>query len=98
MIDRGEMPLQSGFMLARIPQKLRQAYVDEARCLSFAEFRPIAADVIKRYTEAVKQGRMDDFYNADVKLQGHLRPLLEIEEEVAQHVVGPAMVVAERMV
>lgn len=96
MVDRGEMPLQSAFMLARIPPMLRKNYIEDACLMRAVDFRPLAADVIKRYTEAVKKGRMDEFYNADVKIQPHLRPLKELEAETIQHVVGPAMVAAEQ--
>ena len=49
IVDRGEISIQSAYMLAKIPRKLQANYLDQARTLSAREFRALAASVIKQY-------------------------------------------------
>jgi ParB/RepB/Spo0J family partition protein len=95
IVDRGEIPVRSAYMLAKIPQQLQKDYLDQARTLPSREFRVLAASVIKQFTEAVKQGKMEAFWCGDFKPQAHLRSLSDIQTEVERQDVGALLVVAE---
>ena len=96
MVDRGEIPIRSAYMLAKIPQQLQKDYLDQARALPSGEFRALAASVIKQFTEAVKQGKMEAFWCSDFKPQAHLRSLRDIQTEVQQQEIGALLVTAEQ--
>lgn len=96
MVDRGEVPVRSAYMLAKIPPRLQGDYLDRARMMPSREFRPLAASVIKQYAEAVKQGKMEAFWCGDFKPQAHLRSLREIRAEVQRQEVGALLVTAEQ--
>ena len=96
MVDRGEIPIQSAYMLAKIPQQLQKDYLDQARTLPSGEFRALAASVIKQFTEAVKQGKMEAFWCGEFQPQAHLRSLREIQSEAQRREVGALLVTAEQ--
>lgn len=96
MVDRGEIPIQSAYMLAKIPHHLQLNYLDQARTLPSREFRALAASVIKQFTEAVKQGKMKAFWCGEFRPQAHLRSLREIQSEAQRQEVGALLVTAEQ--
>ena len=96
MVDRGEIPAQSAYLLARIPPRLQHDYLDRARALPSREFRALAASVVKQYAEAVKQGKMEAFWCSDFRPQAHLRSLREIQSEAQRQEVGALLVTAEQ--
>lgn len=79
MVDRGEIPAENAYMLAKIPRSMQMHFVDRAKIMSRTEFRPIAAACVKRFMEAVKKGKMDAFYSDKFEPVAHLRSLREIE-------------------
>lgn len=96
MVDRGEMPVQSAMMVAKIPKSLRNNYVDAARTLPANEFKLLAGGVIKQYAETIKQGRMDAFYHIEVKPQPNLRQLSHILTEIDRREAGPLILASEK--
>ena len=81
MVDRGEIPAENAYMLAKIPRSMQMDYVDRAKIMSRQRVRPLAAACVKQYMEAVKQGKMDAFYADKFEPVAHLRSLSEIEKE-----------------
>jgi ParB/RepB/Spo0J family partition protein len=81
MVNRGEICLDNAYMLAKIPKSMQLDYVDQAKLMPPKQFKPIAAVCIKRFKEAVKQGKMDAFYSDKFQAVAHLRSLKEIEQE-----------------
>ena len=81
MVNRGEIPAENAYMLAKIPQSMQMDYVDRAKLMPPKEFRILAAACVKQFMEAVKQGKMDAFYSDKFRAVAHLRSLKEIEEE-----------------
>ncbi len=94
-VDRGEIVLQSAYMLAKMPQVLQTQYADQAKVMPAREFKPLAASIVKQFLEAVKQGCMDSFYKNEFKPTGHLRSLPEIEAEYRKQQVGGPLVVTD---
>jgi ParB/RepB/Spo0J family partition protein len=88
MVDRGKIPLQNAYMLAKIPKSMQKDYVDKAKIMPAKVFRPLAAACVKQFTEAVKQGKMDAFYADKFHAVAHLRSLKEIEVEILRKTLG----------
>ena len=80
-VDRGEIPLQNAYMLARLPDKLRSKHIKQSKTMGTKEFIPLIAGVLKQYKEVVRQGKLDLFFTNDFQPQPHLRPLKEIRTE-----------------
>ena len=80
MVDRGEIPAENAYMLAKIPRSMQMDYVDRAKIMPRKEFRILAAACVKQYMEAVKKGKMDAFYSDKFEPVAYLRSLKEIEE------------------
>lgn len=94
-LDRGELPIASAYMLAKIPEAIRQPYVTKALAMKAKEFRIVAAGVIKQYMECVHQGRLDERYLPEFKPVAHIRGLKELCQEIddlhaAAHVLTAA--------
>ncbi len=94
MVDRGEIPVRSAYMLAKIPLRLRGEYVSEAIALPTKRFQALAASVIKQFAECVAQGKMDARYLPEFRAQPHLRGLKEINGELNDPKVGATLIVA----
>jgi hypothetical protein len=77
-VDRGEVPLKSAFMLAKIPRHLQGKHLDQARTWKAREFCDLAAGVIKQFAEAVKQGKMEAFWTAEFKPHAFLRSVKDV--------------------
>jgi ParB/RepB/Spo0J family partition protein len=80
-VERGEMPLGSAYELARIPYKHQADFFDAARTMPVAEFRAMAQAFLKQFQEAVRQGKLDAFFNEDFKPVAHMRPLKDVLPE-----------------
>lgn len=95
LVDRGEIPIASAYMLAKMPRRFQLEFADRAKSLPVEQFRALAAGVIKEYMEAVRQGKLDRFYETRFTPQPHLRPLKEVLAELAAHAAEPSTIVAE---
>jgi ParB/RepB/Spo0J family partition protein len=95
MVDRGEIPAKSAYMLAKIRPKWRKEQVDNARLLPCKEFCGLAAQLIKQFAEQVQQGRQDERYEPDFNPHPYLRSLTEIKGELDSPQVGATIIVTE---
>ena len=95
MVDRGAIPIENAYMLAKIPRSMQRDYVDRAKLMPRSEFRPLAAACIKQFREAVKQGKMDAFYSDKFQAVAHLRSLKLIEDEMKRKAVGALICAGE---
>jgi ParB/RepB/Spo0J family partition protein len=95
MVDRGEIPIANAYMLAKIPQPYTQDYVNHAKVLPVAEFKALAASVVKKYMECVQKGRMDARFAPTFVPVAHMRPVKTVQAELDVPTVGGLMLVAE---
>jgi ParB/RepB/Spo0J family partition protein len=63
LVDRGDIPITSAYMLAKVPLSYQKSLVDPARVMPAAEFKALAAGIIKRFMEQVRQGKLDKRFN-----------------------------------
>ena len=95
-VDRGEMPLTSGYHLSRIPQRIRGQFVEAAKSMTARDFELLAAGTIKKYREAVRLGSLRAFYSDSFEPHPYLRHLKEIQAEVAHHQIGPGLLLGTK--
>jgi ParB/RepB/Spo0J family partition protein len=95
-VDRGEMPLGCAYELARIPYKHQAEFFDAARTMPVAEFRATAQAFLKRFQEAVRQGKLDAFFTEDFKPVAYMHPLKQVVAELEKPTCAALVLVAER--
>lgn len=96
MVDRGEMPVASAYMLAKIKSpSIRADLLDKARTLPATEFRRVAAGAIKYFSECVRQGKLDAHFKQTFKPVAYLRRLNAVKAEAANSQEGPLLLVKE---
>jgi len=95
VVERGEISLANAYMLAKIPKSMQLDYVDQAKTMPGRAFKALAAACVKRFMEAVQQGKMDAFYAEQFSPQAHLRSLTDIENEISKQGVGALVAVGE---
>lgn len=91
-VDRGEMTLEAAYYLNKLPTQLRDQFVDEARVLSLPEFKAMVLGALSQYRIAVKQGRLERFYEG-FSPRPWLRTFREIREEHENPKAGPMRIV-----
>jgi ParB/RepB/Spo0J family partition protein len=80
-VDRGEIVLGNAYYLAKIPMQYRQEFEEQAKLLAIKEFTALASAFIKRYMEAVRQGKLEVLFTSEFKPVAYLRGLKEILAE-----------------
>ena len=93
-VDRGEIPLESAYRLARIPRVHQPQFVSLAKAAPVSEFRVTVGGFLKKYQEAVRQGKMDVFYDPDAAPVPHLRNVKELVSEYQQPCAAPLLLAA----
>ena len=83
-VDRGEIVLGNAYYLAKIPGAYRSQFEEQAKLLSVKEFTAIAAAFIKRYGEAVRQGKLEALYTTEFAPHPYLRGVKEVLAEYEQ--------------
>jgi ParB/RepB/Spo0J family partition protein len=86
-VERGEIPLKSAYMLAKLPRVHQSELLATAKTASAREFVSVAARLLKQIQEAARQGRLHDFCK-DFEPVPHLRPLKEVLDEYREHQLG----------
>ena len=88
VLTRGEIPLASAYALTRIVPARQCHFLDLARTMESKDFVPLVASWVKRYKEAVRQGKLDVFYEVEFSPQPHLRWLREVLGEYERRAVA----------
>ncbi len=91
-VERGEIPLQSAYMLAKLSRARQAEFIDLAKAASVREVVPLIAKLVKQMQEAARQGKLHD-YCTDFEPVAYLRPLKEVLGEYRQHQLGGLAVV-----
>jgi ParB/RepB/Spo0J family partition protein len=92
MTRRGEIPLESAIALARLPQALQDAFIQQAAVLPVREFVKLANAEVKRYREASKNGYIDGLRINREQPVPYLRKVPEIRAEFTKPAAaGPVL-------
>jgi len=95
MVDRGEIPIKSAYMLAKVPAQYRDGIVQHALVMSPAKFSSVAASIIKQFAECVHKGKMDDRYLPKYEPVPYLRTLKELKAELKKPEATALVLLAE---
>jgi ParB/RepB/Spo0J family partition protein len=96
-VNKGTMPLSSAYILSTLPKRLQNEQFENACQCTTQEFRALAAGVVKKFREAVKQGRLEAYYDAEFEPQPYLRPLNEVLNEIKHRHFGPVAVAGAKI-
>ena len=91
-VERGEIPLGSAYVLAKLPIVQQVQLVASAKTTPGEGVRAVAARLVKQIQEAARQGKLHDFCK-DFEPVPHLRPLKEVLAEYREHRLGGLAVV-----
>ena len=91
-VARGEIPLGSAYMLAKLPRVHQAQLMGLARTVPAREFVPVAARLVKQIQEAARQGKLHDLC-LDFKPEPYLRFVKEVLAEYQEHRLGGLAVV-----
>ena len=99
LVDSGEIPLQSAYMLAKVPRSRRNNELIAKACvLPSIQFKAVASEIIKAFMEEVRSGRLDHNYNdAPFSPVAHQRSIKKVEAEIENPYFGPQIIVAENL-
>lgn len=87
MVARGEIPVESAVILARLAYHLQDNYIEQARTLPASEFVPLARAELKQYREA-SQRRFINGHNVNQpEPTPYLRKLIDIRSEYGKPLV-----------
>jgi len=81
-LDRGEIPVKSARLLAKLPKPWQSELMRQAQLLNYKDFSPIARAAIKEYKECQRQGRMKEFYELQFVAHPYYRSLREVTHEM----------------
>lgn len=96
MVDRGDMPLSSAYMLAKVPPRYMREMAPHARAMEPEVFKAYAAGVIKEFMEQVRTGKLiKQFDDYAFVPQPHLKPLKHVVKEIETCENAGTVVVAE---
>lgn len=88
-VRRGEIAVGNAKLLAKLKPFLQPQFVQYAREESYREFQRRVAEAVNEYREAVKVGKLDAFYNGEIR--PYLRPIREVRHELATWEQGGVM-------
>ena len=91
-VERGEIPLGSAYVLAKLPRFHQAQLLDLATTASAREFVPVAARLVKQIQEAARQGKLHD-YCKDFEPVPYLRFVKEVLAEYREHRLGGLAIV-----
>jgi ParB/RepB/Spo0J family partition protein len=87
IVERGEIPLGSAYVLAKLPMVQQAQLVPLARTIPARDFVPVAARMVKQIQEAARQGKLHDFCR-DFKPEPYLRFVKDVLAEYREHRLG----------
>jgi ParB/RepB/Spo0J family partition protein len=96
-IDRGEMPVKSARLLAKLPPELQVSFYEQAKLLRYEDFASIARKTIKDFKEAVRQGSMKNFYQTQYTPHPYLRTMKDLLHELHTSSEGAVYLATEKL-
>jgi hypothetical protein len=94
MVDRGEIPLMSAYMLSQVLSAYQLRFVDLAKTAPVHVFKATVAVFVKKQREAARQGKLDAIFNDEFTPVAYLRGLRELLAEKKRPENGPLLLAA----
>lgn len=96
-VDRDEMPLANAYMLAKLPKLVQPDYFKQAKSLPVREFASVAANAIRGVMEAIKTGKLNNWFVKEFKPRPFLKPLRVVLKELESARVGTKTMLASKI-
>jgi ParB/RepB/Spo0J family partition protein len=96
-IDRGEMPVKSAKLLAKLPISLQESFYGQAKMLRYEDFSPLIRKTIKEWKEATRQGSMKNFYETQYTPHPYLRTMRDLLHELHTSSEGAVYLATEKL-
>jgi ParB/RepB/Spo0J family partition protein len=88
VMDRGELSLNAGYYLARIPKDQQPRFLNLALTTNEANFIAASKDYVKKLRESIREGKIDCYYKQKFTPIAHLRNLKELNAELEDQKIG----------
>lgn len=95
MIERGEIPLQSAYMLAKIHKDSRRDLLTQAQTMTGGEFQQLARQFIKEFAEGLHREKLDHKFTRPFAPQAHMKSVVAVQKELEHPSVGATILVSE---
>jgi len=95
-VRRGDISISSAHELAKVPAQVQLELLPEAVVCSSRDFAAIVRVYVKNFKEAIKSGRMEDYYKSVFEPVPHLRSLKVLKQELKTCEQGASLMVSTR--
>jgi ParB/RepB/Spo0J family partition protein len=81
-VQRGEVSITVAHEIAKVPPQIQKELLTQAVVLSSTDFLPIVKGRVRQFKDAIKTGRMEDYYRSLIEPVPHLRKMKELRAEL----------------
>ncbi len=81
-VQRGEVSITVAHEIAKMPPQIQKELLTQAVVLSSTDFLPIVKGRVRQFKDAIKTGRMEDYYRSLIEPIPHLRKMKELRAEL----------------
>ena len=92
-VRRGELALSVAYEISRVPSVIQKELLPQAVVTSASDFLPIIKKRVRQFKEALKTGRMEDYYSSLIEPVPHLRKMKKLRAELKTPTEGAHLLV-----
>lgn len=81
-VKRGDVGIEIAYYLAKLPPKIQRELLPQAVVYTAADFLPVVRGRVRKFKDAIKTGRMRDYYRSLIEPVPHLRKMRELTAEL----------------
>ncbi len=81
-VRRGEVTITTAYEIAKVPAAIQRELLLQALVISQPVFLPIVRERVRQFKDAIKTGRMEDYYRSVIKPVPHLRKMRKLCAEL----------------
>ena len=96
LVERGQIPVKSAYLLSKIVPDIREEYVDMAMQMPYSEFSPIARKVIRDYRNGHHEARSKKHRRNSQSATPHLRPVRVLKKHLNDSQTAAQVIAGER--
>jgi ParB/RepB/Spo0J family partition protein len=82
VVKRGDVGIEVAYFLAKLPPKIQRELLPQAIVYTAVDFLPIIKGRVRKFKDAIKTGRMEDYYRSLIEPVPHLRKMRELIAEL----------------
>ena len=81
-VRRGEVTISIAHEIAKVPAAIQKELLPQAVVIPTKDFLPIIRGRVRQFKDAIKTGRMEDYYRSVIEPTPHLRKMRELRAEL----------------